>query len=56
MSYGPTHELSADDKDMVWKFRHHLTRDKRVRAVNLVVVPQLTSIGFDKIRQISLLE
>lgn len=29
MSYGPTHELSADDKDMVWKFRHHLTRDKR---------------------------
>ncbi|KAK7548080.1 putative phosphoinositide 3-kinase [Phyllosticta citricarpa] len=29
MSYGPTHGLSADDKDMVWKFRHHLTRDKR---------------------------
>ncbi|KKY23255.1 putative phosphoinositide 3-kinase [Diplodia seriata] len=29
MSYGPTHELSSDDKDMVWKFRHHLTRDKR---------------------------
>lgn len=29
MSYGPTHELSPEEKDLVWKFRHHLTRDKR---------------------------
>ena len=29
MSYGPTQELSAEEKDLVWKFRHHLTRDKR---------------------------
>jgi len=29
MSYGPTEELSAEEKDLVWKFRHHLTRNKR---------------------------
>ncbi|KAK5161618.1 hypothetical protein LTR04_004033 [Oleoguttula sp. CCFEE 6159] len=29
MSYGPTHELNPEEKDLVWKFRHHLTRDKR---------------------------
>ena len=29
MSYGPTHELRSEEKDLVWKFRHHLTRDKR---------------------------
>lgn len=29
VSYGPTQELNAEEKDLVWKFRHHLTRDKR---------------------------
>ena len=29
MSYGPTQELKGEEKDLVWKFRHHLTRDKR---------------------------
>lgn len=29
MTYGPTRELTPDEKDIVWKFRHHLTRDKR---------------------------
>jgi phosphatidylinositol 3-kinase len=29
MAYGPTHDLTGDEKDLVWKFRHHLTRDKR---------------------------
>jgi phosphatidylinositol 3-kinase len=29
MSYGPLHELNDEEKDLVWKFRHHLTRDKR---------------------------
>lgn len=29
MSYGPTEELGAEEKDLVWKFRHHLTRNKR---------------------------
>ena len=29
MSYGPTQELKPEEKDLVWKFRHHLTRDKR---------------------------
>lgn len=29
MSYGPTTDLSAEEKDKVFKFRHHLTRDKR---------------------------
>lgn len=29
MSYGPLHDLTDEEKDMVWKFRHHLTRDKK---------------------------
>ncbi|KAF1987913.1 phosphatidylinositol 3-kinase [Aulographum hederae CBS 113979] len=29
MGYGPTQELTSEEKDLVWKFRHHLTRDKR---------------------------
>jgi phosphatidylinositol 3-kinase len=39
MTYSPTHILSPEEKDLVWKFRHHLTRDKRaltkfVKSVN----------------------
>jgi phosphatidylinositol 3-kinase len=39
MSYSPTHILTPEEKDLVWKFRHHLTRDKRaltkfVKSVN----------------------
>ena len=39
MSYGPTHALTPEEMDMVWKFRYHLTRDKRaltkfVKSVN----------------------
>jgi phosphatidylinositol 3-kinase len=29
MSYGPLHELTEEQKDLVWKYRHYLTRDKR---------------------------
>lgn len=29
MSYGPTRELATEERDLVWKFRHHLRRDKR---------------------------
>ena len=29
LAYSPTHELNTEEKDLVWKFRHHLTRDKR---------------------------
>ena len=29
MAYGPTQELNSEEKDLIWKFRHHLTRDKR---------------------------
>ncbi|KAI9793724.1 MAG: Phosphatidylinositol (PI) 3-kinase [Peltula sp. TS41687] len=29
MAYSPTHELNLEEKDLVWKFRHHLSRDKR---------------------------
>ena len=29
MSYGPTQELKGEEVDLVWKFRHHLTKDKR---------------------------
>ncbi|PKS09383.1 hypothetical protein jhhlp_003998 [Lomentospora prolificans] len=39
MSYGPTHALTPEEMDLVWKFRYHLTRDKRaltkfVKSVN----------------------
>ncbi|KAI9726621.1 MAG: Phosphatidylinositol (PI) 3-kinase [Chrysothrix sp. TS-e1954] len=29
ISAGPTEELSQPDKDLVWRFRHHLMRNKR---------------------------
>ncbi|KAL8857664.1 MAG: hypothetical protein Q9178_005829 [Gyalolechia marmorata] len=29
MSYGPTQKLEAEEIDLIWKFRHHLTKDKR---------------------------
>lgn len=29
MTYGPLHELSEEQKDLIWKYRHYLTRDKR---------------------------
>ncbi|KAK4124895.1 phosphatidylinositol 3-kinase [Parathielavia appendiculata] len=29
MAYSPTHMLSPEEKDLIWKFRHHLTRDKK---------------------------
>lgn len=39
MLYGPTADLTDQEKDEVWRFRHHLTRDKRaltklVKSVN----------------------
>lgn len=39
ISYPPTHVLSPEEADLVWKFRYHLTRDKRalnkfVKSVN----------------------
>lgn len=39
MAYSPTHVISSEEKDLVWKFRHHLTKDKRaltkfVKSVN----------------------
>ncbi|KOS22507.1 Phosphatidylinositol 3-kinase vps34 [Escovopsis weberi] len=39
LSYSPTHILTPEETDLVWKFRYHLTRDKRaltkfVKSVN----------------------
>ncbi|TVY83938.1 Nodule isoform of Phosphatidylinositol 3-kinase [Lachnellula suecica] len=39
MSYSPTHILTTEEKDLIWRYRHHLTRDKRaltkfVKSVN----------------------
>ncbi|KAH6604970.1 phosphatidylinositol kinase [Trichoderma cornu-damae] len=39
MSYPPTHILTPEEADLVWKFRYHLTKDKRglakfVKSVN----------------------
>ena len=29
MNYAPTQELTREEKDLLWNFRFHLTRDKR---------------------------
>ncbi|KXS19899.1 phosphatidylinositol 3-kinase [Gonapodya prolifera JEL478] len=29
VQYPPTHSLTSEEKDLVWKFRYHLTRDRR---------------------------
>lgn len=39
MTYSPTHNLTPEEKDLVWKFRYHLAKDKRaltkfVKSVN----------------------
>lgn len=39
VAYSPTQVLSPEEKDLIWKFRYHLTRDKRaltkfVKSVN----------------------
>jgi phosphatidylinositol 3-kinase len=39
ISYGPTQDLNPEEKDLVWRFRHHLSKDKRaltkfVKATN----------------------
>lgn len=62
MSYGPTQELNPEEKDLVWKFRHHLTRDKRaltkfIKSVNwqdageatqaVEILPRWTEIDVD---------
>ncbi|KAI4289895.1 MAG: hypothetical protein L6R35_000836 [Caloplaca aegaea] len=62
MSYGPTQELKGEEVDLVWKFRHHLTKDKRaltkfVKSVNwhdqnearqaVQILPKWTEIDID---------
>lgn len=63
MSYGPTQELKGEEIDLVWKFRHHLTKDKRaltkfVKSVNwhdqnearqaVQILPKWTEIDIDE--------
>lgn len=62
MSYGPTQELKPEEKDLVWRFRHHLSRDKRaltkfIKSVNwqdqgetrqaIDILPKWTEINVD---------
>lgn len=62
MSYEPTQELSAEEKDLIWRFRYYLTRDKRaltkfVKSVNwrdvgearqaVEILPKWTEIDVD---------
>ncbi|KAH8701841.1 putative phosphoinositide 3-kinase [Talaromyces proteolyticus] len=62
MSYGPTHELTAEEKDLIWRFRYYLTRDKKaltkfVKSVNwrdvgearqaMEILPRWTEIDVD---------
>lgn len=37
MSYPPTQTLNPEEKDLVWKFRFYLTRDKRVSQLDQIV-------------------
>jgi phosphatidylinositol 3-kinase len=62
MDYGPTQELNSEEKDLIWKFRHHLTREKRgltkfIKAVSwndqtevrqaIQLLPKWTEIDID---------
>ncbi|KAL1957706.1 hypothetical protein VTO42DRAFT_5549 [Malbranchea cinnamomea] len=62
IAYGPTQELNAEEKDLVWKFRYYLARDKRaltkfVKSVNwqdagearqaVEILPKWTEIDVD---------
>ncbi|RAO68748.1 uncharacterized protein BHQ10_004760 [Talaromyces amestolkiae] len=62
MSYGPTHELTAEEKDLIWRFRYYLTRDKKaltkfIKSVNwrdlgearqaMEILPKWTEIDVD---------
>lgn len=62
MSYSPIHVLTPEEKDLVWKFRYHLTKDKRaltkfVKSVNwqdqsesrqaILVISKWTDIDVD---------
>ena len=38
MSYPPTQTLTPEEKDLVWKFRFYLTREKRVRQENRIMI------------------
>lgn len=42
MVYPPTQVLSAEEKDLVWKFRFYLTRDKRVNQHNAIIATAAT--------------
>ncbi|KAL4895451.1 kinase-like domain-containing protein [Aspergillus ambiguus] len=62
LSYEPTQDLSAEEKDLVWRFRYYLTREKRaltkfVKSVNwrdvgeahqaVEILPKWTEIDVD---------
>ncbi|KAJ6001986.1 hypothetical protein N7522_007213 [Penicillium canescens] len=62
ISYEPTQELTAEEKDLVWRFRYHLTREKKaltkfVKSVNwrdvgesrqaIEILPKWTEIDVD---------
>ena len=62
MSYGPTQALKPEEKDLIWRFRHHLSRDKRaltkfIKSVNwqdsgetrqaIDILPKWTEIDVD---------
>lgn len=62
MSYEPTQDLTAEEKDLVWRFRYYLTREKRaltkfVKSVNwrdegearqaVEILPKWTEIDVD---------
>lgn len=61
MSYPPTQTLTSEEKDLIWKFRFYLTRDKRVheKLYTLLEYTQLNHIymlGIDKVFKVRCLD
>jgi len=50
LSYGPTRELVEEERDLIWKFRHHLTRDKRALTK---LVKSVAWTDVNEVRQVS---
>lgn len=61
MSYPPTQMLTPEEKDLVWKFRFYLTREKRVNLC-LIKLSKLSSqfslfpLGFDQVLEMCCLD
>ena len=63
MSYPPTQTLTSEEKDLIWKFRFYLTRDKRVyeilytiRIHSIKLYIYIYILGIDKVFKVCCLD